>query len=101
MDTKGGGDTIILKVVVPSDNVSKTIRLPPRTLIKDLHQPLSKKLASMDNVQPSAYDDYAFCGLSESGPLWLADKSTLRAYNLKNNVCISRFISLFIWCARV
>lgn len=81
-------ETITIKVVIPSSNACKTVRLPVRVKVKELHDILTKKLATLANSPQHIYEDFGFYWHSESGPVWLAESSSLRAYNFKSNVCL-------------
>ena len=80
-------DSVTIKVVVPSSNVCKTVRLPVKIKVKELHDILTKKLSTVSNAPLHIYEDYGFYWHSDSGPVWLSDSATLRAYNFKPNVC--------------
>eukprot|EP00026_Physarum_polycephalum_P007011 Phypoly_transcript_07064.p1 GENE.Phypoly_transcript_07064~~Phypoly_transcript_07064.p1 ORF type:complete len:541 (-),score=123.61 Phypoly_transcript_07064:71-1654(-) len=81
-------ESITIKVIVPSSSVSKTVRLPVKIKVKELHDILAKKLATLSNSHQHTYEDYGFYWHSDSGPLWLSESSSLRAYNFKANVSV-------------
>lgn len=77
---------LLLKIIIPSQKTTKTIRIDSKTKIWELQESVKKKMGAATQL-PGDIDSYGMFWYSESGPLWLADNSTLKSYNMKNGVC--------------
>jgi len=83
MDTAFASAALLLKIVIPSENTTKTIRLETKTKVGELQERIKKKMST--SCQLSEIDSFGLFWYSDSkGPLWLSEGSTLKSYNIKN-----------------
>jgi len=82
MDTAFASASLLLKVVIPSENTTKTIRIETKTKVGELQEKIKKKMPT--SCQPYELDSFGLFWYSDSGPLWLSEGSTLKSYNMKN-----------------
>ena len=103
MEVSFAPSSLLLKVIIPAENTSKTIKVDTKTKVYELHEKIRRKLCTTSSslyqlqqngdIDPTSYGLYWY---SDSGPVWLAENSTLKTYNMKNGVCISPHYSFFL-----
>lgn len=84
MDSLFSSPALLLKIIIPSENTSKTIRIETKTKVCELQERIKKKMSTTASQVSSEVDTFGLFWYSDSGPVWLADASTLKSYNMKN-----------------